>query len=145
MRRAFSVISCTLLAATISACTEGGDPDDCVQPLAPVQVSASERSLSCIETVGLGDAEYEVTCANVRPELLGPMVAESTWYNARSVNGVPTSSALAVGSLDREGELVHGTDCSGWRFAHSYDLDRTTTDDLASTVTRPDGGDVPRV
>ena len=128
-----SFMTAALLAASVPAsCAAGCD----ASPLTPIAEAAAgfERATSCAPTLELEDTVYmQVGCPSVRSSLLGPVVARGSDYVARSIDGVPITSALAIKLLHDAGR------CSGWSFWADVvliDEDPRAANNLARQVNR---------
>jgi hypothetical protein len=113
----------------------GGDSEDCEGvPLAPVTVSAAGvRAASCAPSVELAGTTYiQWGCDPIRRELLGPVVARKDGdYIARSIEDVPTTTALAIR------EPSPSSECRRWQFWASADLidrDKDAVTDISRRV-----------
>ena len=69
-------------------------------------------------------------CPPVRKALLGPIEARNAGYAARSIEGVPRDTALAVRDLHESKE----SSCRGWLFWGNADLDSRLLPNLAREV-----------
>jgi hypothetical protein len=82
--------------------------------LTPVEEAAAgiDRATSCAPSVEVNEIEYmQWGCPAVRRALLGQTVARGYGYTARSIEGVPTGTALAIRYTHAKGR------CSGgWLF-----------------------------
>ena len=100
MRRV--ALGCVLAVATMSCVSGsvGGNPDGGCEgvPLAPIEESAAAVRASCVESVNLAGTLYvQWGCQPVRRGLLGPVEAgHDSLYLARSIDDVPTTTALAI-------------------------------------------------
>jgi hypothetical protein len=101
--------------------------------IAVAESAAAVRATSCAPALEFGDTTYiPYGCeAPVRRALLGPVVARNAEYIARSIDGVPTNTALAIRALP------HYTDgCQPWMFWADGDRDERAMNNLARSVNR---------
>lgn len=127
------VVGLVLIATATPACA--GDFEDCGDATAPLtavaESAAAERVTSCTRAVEFGGTTYiPYGCeAPVRRALLGPVVARNAEYVARSIDGVPTNTALAIRAIP---DYTDG--CRHWMFWADGDRDERAMNDLARRV-----------
>lgn len=121
------------LVLTTSAATACVGSSDCeTAPLVPVEESAAaERATQCAPDLEFhGRTYFQHGCeAPVRGSLLGPVVARNAGYLARAIEGVPTSTALAIRERQKK---VEG--CLGWLLWAATDSDQQELINLARRV-----------
>jgi hypothetical protein len=124
-----------IVSATPACVGDGGEFEcDAPPPLIPVEESAAAvRATSCTAAVEFGGTTYiPYGCqAPVRRALLGPVVALNAEYVARSIDGVPTNTALAIRALP---DYTDG--CQRWMFWADGDRDERAMNNLARRVNR---------
>ena len=125
-----------LIVSATPACVDDGfgDCSDATAPLTAVEESAAAtRATSCYPALEFdGTTFIQVDCAPpVRQAFLGPVVARNAGYVARSIDGVPTNTALAIRHLPE-----HGGGCQGWTFWADGDRDEQTMTNLLHRVNR---------
>lgn len=123
-----------LIAMATPACAgDAGDCGDGVPLTAVAESAAAERATSCTAAVEFGGTTYiPYGCeAPVRRALLGTVVARSAEYVARSIDGVPTNTALAIRALP---DYTDG--CQRWMFWADGDRDERAMNNLARRVNR---------
>ncbi len=121
-----------LIATATPACV--GNGGDCeAAPLAAVAENAAavRAKSSCLKALEFGGTMYvPYGCvAPVRRALLGPVVARNAEYVARSIDGVPTSTALAFRQLS---DFDQG--CPHWMFWADGNRDELAMNNLARRV-----------
>jgi hypothetical protein len=122
------------LAAASCVGDDGFDCGDATAPLPAVEESAAAaRATSCVPALEFdGTTFIQVDCEPpVRRAFLGPVVARNAGYVARSIDGVPTNTALAIRHLPE-----HAEGCRGWQFWADGDRDEQTMTNLLKRVNR---------
>ena len=122
-------VAFALMVAFATTACAGGDSGDCHGvPLAPVQ----EIAASCAPSVEFAGTTYiQWGCPPVRGRLLGPVVARSEGdYIARSIEDVPTTTALAIRGPSSSSE------CGAWQFWANADLLDTDKDAVIAVSRR---------
>jgi hypothetical protein len=133
MRVAGLVAVSVLVIGVMTSCAGEGGGCDSVG-LVPIRESAATRATSCAPTIEMEGTEYmQWGCSPVRRTLLGPIEGRGGSYVARSIDGVPKGTGLAV----REGDGTSGGACDGWGFWADIELidrDQTAANNLARSV-----------
>jgi hypothetical protein len=102
-------------------------------------VEGVPQATSCAESYRLEDREYHPWCAEVRSELLGPVVGRSIptdeQHVVRAIVGVDPAVAVAVREI-REGTMAR-SGCGRWRFSPRWNAPDEQVERIARRVTEP--------
>ena len=132
--------SMVLVAGTLVSCTSGGGSCDGAE-LTVVEENASGPAESCPPKVIIDGVTYERWCLQIRDEFVGEKLAGDGHFVARSILGVTTTSAVAVGWLDDHGQIELGKRrCGGWTYAPSFEITPRYRQDIFERVRQPKHG-----